>query len=55
MEFRRTKQIKRTQRIVQAVGETAFPEVLILIASKVSNPTAEDVNRYRKQYKITRY
>ena len=25
----RTRQAKRTQRIMQAVGETAFPEVLV--------------------------
>ena len=31
----RTKQVKRTQRIMQAVGETVLPEVLVSLRDKL--------------------
>ena len=31
----RTKQVKRTQRIMQAAGETALPEVLVSLRDKL--------------------
>jgi len=55
-EFReagRTKQAKRTQRIMQAVGETALPEVLVSLRNELV-PVAEGCNARRRQYKIIR-
>jgi len=55
-EFRdagRTKQVKRTQRIMQAVGESALPEVLASLRNEPV-PVAEGCNVRRRQYKIIR-
>ncbi len=56
-EFReagRTKQVKRTQRIMQAIGESALPEVLASLRNELV-PVAEGSNVRRRQYKIIRY
>ena len=50
----RTKQAKRTQRIMQAVGETALPEVLVSLRNELV-PVAEGCNVRRRQHKIIRY
>jgi len=55
-EFRdagRTKQVKRTQRIMQAVGESALPEVLVSLRNELVS-VAEGCNARRRQYKIIR-
>jgi hypothetical protein len=55
-EFRqaeRTKQVKRTQRIMQAVGESALPEVLVSLRNELV-PVAEGCNVRRRQNKIIR-
>ena len=55
-EFRqaeRTKQVKRTQRIMQAVGEIALPEVLASLRNELV-PVAEGCNVYRRQNRIIR-
>lgn len=55
-EFRqaeRTKQVKRTQRIMQAVGESALPEVLVSLRNELV-PVAEGCNVRRRQNKISR-
>jgi len=51
--FLRTKQAKRTQRIMQAAGETALPEVLASLRNEPV-PVAEGCNVRRRQYKIIR-
>jgi len=51
--FLRTKQAKRTQRIMQAVGESALPEVLVSLRNELV-PVAEGCNVRRRQYKIIR-
>jgi hypothetical protein len=50
----RTKQVKRTQRIMQAVGETVLPEVLVSLRNELVS-VAEGCNARRRQYKIIRY
>ena len=55
-EFRqaeRTKQVKRTQRIMQAVGESALPEVPVSLRNELV-PVAEGCNVRRRQHKIIR-
>jgi len=55
-EFRqaeRTKQVNRTQRIMQAVGESALPEVLVSLRNELV-PVAEGCNVRRRQNKIIR-
>ncbi len=51
--MRRTKQAKRTQRIMQAAGETALPEVLASLRNELV-PVAEGCNVHRRQNKIIR-
>ncbi len=51
--FLRTKQVKRTQRIMQAAGETVLPEVLASLRNEPV-PVAEGCNVRRRQYKIIR-
>ena len=52
-KYRRTKQAKRTQRIMQAAGETALPEVLVSLRNELV-PIAEGRNVCRRQYKNIR-
>jgi len=55
-EFRdagRTKQVKRTQRIMQAAGESALPEVLVSLRNELVS-VAEGCNARRRQHKSIR-
>jgi len=46
--------VKRTQRIIQAVGEIALPEVLVSLRNELVS-VAEGCNAHRRQYKNIRY
>ena len=45
--------MKRTQRIMQAAGETVLPEVLVSLRNELV-PVAEGRNVRRRQHKIIR-
>jgi len=51
---RRTRQTKRRQRILQAVGVVAHPEVLVQLRDKLATD-AEGFSMHRRQHRCTRF